>query len=242
MGSTIEIIEKVREALAATDRSAVYAAVPDLHGCYQAAAQAVELLEKLELPAMFLGDYCDRGDSSVKTISVLDEARRKHSNWRFHLGNHEQLLMQCWKQGGDFPPFFTERPAFYEYEQNPELKKEHSDFFAHLYPFTQTKNLVFCHAGVARSYDQPIDRVPVEELVWTYHIDPRWTGKKIVRGHLLTENPQEFETHISCETGVWAPDGFLSIVLIDDSPGASTRMLGWISILRDGTIQGFHKP
>lgn len=47
----------------------------DIHGCYKAADKAVKLAEDLNLIAIFLGDYVDRGPSAVKTLQILIKAK-----------------------------------------------------------------------------------------------------------------------------------------------------------------------
>ena len=61
----------------------------DVHGYDKAAASAVDLAETLNVKAIFLGDYVDRGPFSMKTLLVLADAKQRHPEWEFLLGNHE---------------------------------------------------------------------------------------------------------------------------------------------------------
>lgn len=55
----------------------------DIHSCYEAANTAVKLAEDLEVQAVFLGDYVDRGPSCVKTLQTLISAKKNIPNGYF---------------------------------------------------------------------------------------------------------------------------------------------------------------
>ncbi len=55
----------------------------DIHGCYKAAERAIELAKKENALAVFLGDYVDRGQDSIKTLEILIEAKKQNHDWIF---------------------------------------------------------------------------------------------------------------------------------------------------------------
>nr|WP_287935661.1 metallophosphoesterase [Algoriphagus sp.] len=75
------------------DRNDLIIAFGDIHGCFQAAAKAVEISEELDTKAIFLSDYVDRGPSAVKTLQILIDAKMKHPDWIYIRGNHDQMLL-----------------------------------------------------------------------------------------------------------------------------------------------------
>lgn len=219
-----------------------WAAIPDLHGCHRAASAAVKWLQETGLNAVFLGDYCDRGESSILTVDALIDAREKNPDWKFLMGNHEQALLKAWHEKSESAPFQMERTAFEEYTLDPEVKPKHQPFYSSLLPYFETESLLFCHGGVQKSWDKKISDVPLDELFWSYYVHPNWQGKKIVRGHAVVDRPLEDDNSISCETGVWLPEGNLAICLIDDSPERKgNRLLGWQTISRFGEVGKFYE-
>ena len=80
----------------------------DIHGCYKAANTAITLAEGLNVSAIFLGDYVDRGSSSMKVLEILINAKEKHPDWIFLRGNHDQMLLDL-INGNKHPDGFDER-------------------------------------------------------------------------------------------------------------------------------------
>ena len=66
----------------------------DIHGHRAAAEAAVSLSEDLGVPALFLGDYIDRGPDSGGVLQVLMAASRRHLDWVFLVGNHDWMLQE----------------------------------------------------------------------------------------------------------------------------------------------------
>jgi len=232
----VNLQSKVKTLLARLSKEKHFIAVGDLHGSWQAANATLQLLKDFEIPVIFLGDYCDRGTSTIKTIDSLIASKRKRPDWIFLLGNHELLLLQSQTSGEVMIADPKYLAAYDEYKNIGGIPKTHLGFMKSLVPYHESKSLIFVHGGVEESVDLPIDQVPIEELVWTYDIAPTYKGKKLVRGHQVVDNPLETPTHISLDTGV----GYgktLSLGILDDSPRRKgRRLVGWIEVNPDGEV------
>lgn len=212
------------------------AAVGDIHGCHLAAARTVAILEDLGLPVVFLGDYVDRGPSSVRTVDALARAKTAHPDWVFLLGNHEAMLLEAFRTGvrgmGNPGPVAADE----EYDRLGGIPPTHRKFLESLRVFHQTESFLFIHGGIGRDVHLPIEEHPVHELIWTYDISPDWKGKKIVRGHMPVAEPCEHSNHIDLDTGAFF-NGWLSIGLLDDRylrDGLPHALAGWIQVATDG--------
>jgi serine/threonine protein phosphatase 1 len=191
---------------------------------------ALKLIENLDIPVVFLGDYCDRGTSTVKTVDLLIEGAKKRPDWIFLTGNHELILTESFEKGEQLLADSKFLAAYDEYKALGAIPATHLRFINSLRPYYESQSLLFVHGGIAESASVPIHEIPVYELVWTYDISPDYKGKKIVRGHFVVDCPEEFSNHISLDTGV----GYgkkLSIGILDDSPRRrGRRLLGWIQM------------
>jgi serine/threonine protein phosphatase 1 len=238
----LKLRDRVESTLGKLDKKKHFIAIPDLHGSWQAAYAAIELLIKFDLPVIFLGDYCDRGASTSNTIEALIEAQQKRPDWNFIIGNHELMLLQSWESGEAQIADPKYPSAYYEYQSLGGVPKSHKAFLNSLISYFEGDSLLFVHGGVSEeSVALPLDQVPLDELVWTYDISPNYQGKKIVRGHHVVETPEEHGNHINLDTGV----GYgktLSIGIVDDSPlERKQRLLGWIEMSPEGEILNFVK-
>lgn len=213
-------------------------AVPDLHGCFMAAEKMVHLLEQYNLPAVFLGDYVDRGESSIRTIQSLCKAQGRNPNWIFLAGNHEAMLLESIAANKDLYSQFN--CAFQEYSANGGISGEHLLFLNQLSLYYESRALLFMHAGISSEVARPVAEHDPNELLWSYEVSPLWTGKKIVRGHRLVPKPVETGNHISLETGVWIEDGVLSVGVLSDSIGVERALVGWIEVSRDGRASTYY--
>ncbi len=220
-----------------------YAAVSDIHGYPKAAASAIRLIEEMDAIGIFLGDYVDRGPDSIETVELLLQAKVKHPDWIFLLGNHELMLLECFSKwlGSEAGERILFDTSWNEYRnlrgKNSNKLKAHQEFFEGLKLYFETDQFIFVHGGIFGSYQGQIDKIPKEELLWTYGVHPLWNGKKIVRGHEWVEKVVDNGNNIQIDTGLCF-GGSLSIVLFADeskSLGASQKiyLIGQEGELRD---------
>lgn len=224
-----ELSSKLKDLLG--NRSDITIAVGDIHGCDAAAARAVAELEKAKAKnVIFLGDYLDRGPSSVNTVEVLATARKNNPEWKFLLGNHELIFIE--EVFGPEPEMVYDFPqaARDQYKDFGKVPYEHREFILSLLPYHESESFIYVHGGIGKDFDRPIGEHSVKELVWVYEISEKWKGKPLVRGHRIVNEPVQNANHICLDTGCWHY-GFLTLGILDDKTG---QMLGWVQVSSDG--------
>lgn len=195
----------------------------DIHGHRAAVEAAVSLSEDLGVPALFLGDYIDRGPDSGGVLQVLMAASRRHPDWVFLLGNHDWMLQEILggrrhAEGFDERTFSETLPCLSPAERPGILEwlRERPAVF-------RSGSFLFVHGGFNDSA-VPIEQVPTEELVWTYGIPEDWQGATVVRGHALVEQVEikgrDINLNTRCGFG-----GHLTGLLLD--PGFARCVRSW---------------
>lgn len=53
------------------------------------------------------------------------------------------------------------------------------------------------------------------------HIHPDWSGKKIVRGHRIVEEPWEYQNYIDLDTGCYEEEGQLTVGILNEGEATS---------------------
>jgi len=161
----------------------------DIHGHPGAAQTAVSLAEQLGIPAVFLGDYVDRGPDSHGVLRIIMQASERHPDWIFLLGNHDLMLMQAF-EGERHPYGYDERTVFETLPTIPGHKHPLLLDFLKARPIFHRKNqCLFVHGGFKDPH-LPIESLGREELTWTYGIPEGWRGETVVRGHAVVEKPE----------------------------------------------------
>jgi serine/threonine protein phosphatase 1 len=198
----------------------------DIHGCYKAAQSAVQLAEELQAQAIFLGDYVDRGPSAIETLRILIAAQKKHPDWVFLRGNHDQMLLDLINKkatvedvgavlGINFG-YNQAAKSFEEWQQTSlEEQKAIFNFLNSLKLYNETENYIFCHA-VLRNTGESIKNKNSEELIWNYNYEPLWEGKPFIHGHYPVKSPKNnfkgLNINTSCGYG-----GFLTGIIINEA-------------------------
>lgn len=195
----------------------------DIHGCWQAAESAVKLAKEEKAKTVFLGDYVDRGPDSIKTLQILIRAKKENPDWMFLRGNHDQMLLDL-ILGNSEPNIefdvYSGRTSnketskvYQKWKALPDtLKIEITSFLENTKLFYETDNWIFVHAPLKNS-DIPLKKKSKEELLWNYSLEPTWTGKQFVHGHLNTDKIQESNKGININTSC-GYGGILSGLLI----------------------------
>lgn len=213
------------------------AAIGDIHGYTASAETALTILNKLNIPAYFLGDYIDRGPSSIKTLDVLIEARMHNKNLHFILGNHEANLLEAVDKNKilELSYLLGKRHSFSEYLNSPEKLKIHYPFLKLLPIFIELEHIILLHGGIENPLHQKIDQYSQKELLWTYGVHKYWNGKKIIRAHEVHSEPLEEHNNIVLDTGL-AFDGYLTLAIIENS-SAPKIMKASVKITKSGFIE-----
>ncbi len=200
----------------------------DIHGCYQAAAKAVEISEELDAKAIFLGDYVDHGPSAVKTIQVLIEAKKKHPDWIFIRGNHDQMLLDLIDEKAKPTDIGTVLDGEFEYWQavksllewkdlDAEGRQEIYDFLNETILFYENRDFIFCHA-VLRDTGEELEKKLMDELIWNYDYEPLWTGKRFIHGHLPIRNVSKTGQGVNINTRCGYGGLLTGLILNENNP------------------------
>lgn len=217
------------------DKQRFYFAIGDLHACYQALETVISVAGSLEIPVVLLGDYLDRGPSSVKTIELLIKAKERFKHWVFLLGNHEKIFLESTMYASLDKGFsgMGGFESFGEYAKLGGVPDSHLNFFKDLVPFFETEEMIFVHGGVSTPTPTDISCHPLEELVWTYDIADKWEGKKLVRGHRVERVPIETDRFVGLDTGC-CMGRYLSMGFLD-AKAENNKLVAYIQIEPDGS-------
>jgi serine/threonine protein phosphatase 1 len=196
----------------------------DIHGCKMALLKAIDISIKLNIETVFLGDYIDRGPDSVGCLESLISAKKRHYNWKYLMGNHEEMLLNllqnpnlinsysALKNGDNFSYLETSRT--YQAIMNSALDPfEIKSFLSRLLPYYQFNNWTFVHSAL-KDNTVPVERKLLEDLLWNHDETPEWTNSNFVHGHIrvneITKHGQGININTSCGFG-----GKLSGIVID---------------------------
>jgi serine/threonine protein phosphatase 1 len=214
-----------------------FLAIGDIHG-------RADLLERLEqiilneapgLPAVFVGDYIDRGENSARVIELLMSSSQTGDQPVFCLkGNHEEMCLRFldepltygerWLKYGGLQTLasYGVRPA----GSDPTALKRARDDLALAMgdaaidwlrsrpTMWRSGNVCVTHAGADPS--RPLESQSERALLWG-HKDfaekPRADGQWVVYGHVITDRPSATRGRIAVDTGAYAT-GRLTAALI----------------------------
>jgi serine/threonine protein phosphatase 1 len=184
--------------------------VGDIHGCFD---KLYALMDKIPIDyaqdqLIFIGDYIDRGPSSVEVVDYLVNFKELFPGIIFLKGNHEDML-QNYLDGSDRFTYMLNggQRTLDEYlkrTNNPDgfpIPSEHLEFFNSLHLYYQTEDYIFVHAGLR-------EKVPLESqekiLLWIrdefIHSDFNF-GKRVIFGHTPFKEPLLQSNKIGIDTG-----------------------------------------
>lgn len=218
-----------------------FLAIGDVHG-------RADLLERLEqiilteapgLPAVFVGDYVDRGENSARVIELLMSSSQTGDQPVFCLkGNHEEMCLRFL----DDPAAYGERWLKFGGLQTlasfgvkvvgtdpTNLQRARDDlalamgdavieWLRALPTMWRSGNVCVTHAGAdpGRSLEAQSDRA----LLWG-HKDfaekARTDGQWIVYGHVIVDRPSAARGRIAVDTGAYATGKLSAAVISADS-------------------------
>lgn len=197
-------------------------AIGDIHG-YRDKLDA--LLDRVRPTGfdkvVFIGDYIDRGPDSRGVIERLIDFRQQFPETIFLRGNHEQMLLDCYRHGNavSCALFLGNggKATLESYGGRLErIPEEHLDFiettrFSHLETVaeesvTGERDFLFVHAGVDPNC--PLDEQEPQDLLWIregFITSPKPCGEIIVvHGHTPTADvPGDSPYRIAIDSGVY---------------------------------------
>ena len=203
----------------------------DIHGHLGAAEEAIALAERIGVPAVFLGDYVDRGPDNLGVLQAMMRASKTHRDWIFLLGNHDLMLRHV-IEGIRHPDGYDERTFSETLPMIPvDLRSAIHAWLLDLPAYCRRGDCLFVHGGFT-SVNLPVEALDCEELVWTYGIPDDWKGETVVRGHALVDEPELLPLNININTRCGF-GGYLTGLLLN----TATRTPEWIwSIAENGEI------
>ncbi len=186
-----------------------------------------------EVLYIFLGDYVDRGPSSMQVIDRLIELGTSRRVICLK-GNHEAFLLeflsdplslQVWKHYGALNTLMSYglRPPVQPSEDQcmeiagafaAAIPKPHLNFLLNRHLSFSFGDFFFVHAG-ARPYI-PLDRQLEEDLLWVredFLMHEDMFEKMIVHGHTPVREPEIFPNRINIDTGAYATGRLTCLVL-----------------------------
>jgi serine/threonine protein phosphatase 1 len=174
----------------------------DIHGVFQAAHQAVNYAESIQAQAIFLGDYVDRGKESIEVIELLIDAKKRHPDWKFLIGNHDFMLLNL-IQGKEDPEgndYKTKEDSFLKWMQLASQKQNSiAEFLSSLDGYYENDDFIFVH-GILRETNEAIQNKTLKELIWNYEYSPYWSGKYFIHGHLPVDDVKAIGKGININT------------------------------------------
>lgn len=185
--------------------------VGDIHGCFD---KLRALMDKIPInyaqdQLIFIGDYIDRGPSSVEVVDYLIDVKKRVPGTIFLMGNHEDML-QNYLDGSDRFTYLLNggQRTLEEYlnrSNNPKtypVPSEHLEFFNSLFLYYQTEDYIFVHAGLRKKV--PLESQEKMDLLWIrdefIYSDFNF-GKRVIFGHTPFKEPLLQSNKIGIDTG-----------------------------------------
>ena len=185
--------------------------VGDIHGCFD---KLCALMGKIPInyaqdQLIFIGDYIDRGQSSVDVVDYLMGFKKRVPGTLFLKGNHEDML-QNYLDGSDRFTYMLNggQRTLDEYLKRSNNAKafpipsEHLEFFNSLHLYYQTEDYIFVHAGLREKV--PLESQEKTDLLWIrdefIHSDFNF-GKRVIFGHTPFKEPLLQSNKIGIDTG-----------------------------------------
>lgn len=196
-------------------------AIGDIHGCYDVLRALIDYVQPSDQDILVtLGDYVDRGPSSMAVIDWLIQA---HSNMNIVSlrGNHEimfcdarlspEYLESFCRYGGQ-----STLDSYSPFEGTPgrieDVPEEHWQFIEQrLQPYYETESHIFVHANLYP--DLPLEDQPDYMIYWEKFTDPppHFSGKTMICGHTSQKSglPLKKDRAICIDTWAYG-EGWLS--------------------------------
>lgn len=198
-------------------------AIGDVHGCDVALKCLLDVVKPAAGDTLiFLGDLCDRGPDTKRTIELILR-QRSICTVKLVLGNHDEMMLgvfgrhaACdlafwWGVGG--------AETIDSYGGDPhQVPEEHLDFLASGLPYLETDTTIFIHADLEPSV--ALERQDADWLRWR-KIDgtepPHPSGKRVVCGHTSQKSgrPLVWNGWVCIDTRVYDNGGKLTALDID---------------------------
>jgi serine/threonine protein phosphatase 1 len=185
--------------------------VGDIHGCFD---KLCALMDKIPInftqdQLIFIGDYIDRGSSSLEVVEYLIDLKKRWPATIFLKGNHEDML-EKYLDGSDRFTYLLNGgqrtlDAYLNRPNNPgeyPVPPAHLEFFKSLHRYYQTDDYIFVHAGLRKKV--PLESQKTIDLFWIrdeFIYSEFDFGKRVIFGHTPFKEPLVHTNKIGIDTG-----------------------------------------
>jgi serine/threonine protein phosphatase 1 len=185
--------------------------VGDIHGCLD---KLCALMDKIPInftqdQLIFIGDYIDRGSSSLEVVEYLIDLKKRWPATVFLKGNHEDML-EKYLDGSDRFTYLLNGgqrtlDAYLNRPNNPgeyPVPPAHLEFFKSLHRYYQTDDYIFVHAGLRKKV--PLESQKTIDLFWIrdeFIYSEFDFGKRVIFGHTPFKEPLVHTNKIGIDTG-----------------------------------------
>ena len=158
---------------------------------------------------IFIGDYIDRGSSSLEVVDYLIDLKKRLPATIFLKGNHEDML-ENYLNGSDRFTYLLNGgqrtlDAYLNRPDNPgeyPVPPAHLKFFKSLHLYHQTDDYIFVHAGLRKKV--PLESQKTIDLLWIrdeFIFSDFDFGKRVIFGHTPFKEPLVQTHKIGIDTG-----------------------------------------
>jgi serine/threonine protein phosphatase 1 len=185
--------------------------IGDIHGCFD---KLSALMDKIPInfkqdQLIFIGDYIDRGSSSLEVVDYLIDLKNRLPGTIFLKGNHEDML-ENYLDGSDRFTYLLNGgqrtlDAYLNRPNNPgeyPVPPAHLKFFKSLYLYYQTVDYIFVHAGLRKNVS--LESQETIDLLWIrdeFIFSDFDFGKRVIFGHTPFKEPLVQTNKIGIDTG-----------------------------------------
>jgi serine/threonine protein phosphatase 1 len=158
---------------------------------------------------LFIGDYIDRGPSSIEVLDYLIDLKKRSPGIIFLKGNHEDML-QKYLNGSDRFTYLLNsgQQTLDAYLNNKDrsdnypVPSAHLDFLNTLQMYYQTEDYIFVHAGLREKV--PLESQQEVDMLWIrdeFIYSDYDFGRRVVFGHTPFKEPLVQPNKIGIDTG-----------------------------------------
>lgn len=183
-------------------------AIGDIHGCLAKLEEMISLIkvDPVNDTLVFLGDYIDRGPDARGVVELILHLKRNIVNVICLMGNHEQLFLN-YLENRDKELFLINggMSTLLSYGltgRDMDIPEIHMQFFTTLYPYYETDDYIFVHAGLKPGI--PLEQQDRNDILWIrneFITSPYDFGKIVVFGHTPLSLPLIDTNKIGIDTG-----------------------------------------
>ena len=188
-------------------------AIGDIHGCLFKLKEMMNLIEidPVDDTLIFLGDYIDRGPDARGVVNLILHIKGSINNVFCLMGNHEQLFLDYHLDNMNENLFLINggmsTVLSYGLTGTGDSKKmnvpeTHMQFFTTLYPYYETDDYIFVHAGLRSGI--PLAQQDRDDILWIrneFIASAYDFGKIVVFGHTPLFAPLVATNKIGIDTG-----------------------------------------